>query len=75
MTDASDVFSAAGQAFALVEIVDEPWLYRYAAHSLLDENTTSQSVLCQPGEDPALLVYDKAEPAAWVQGEFQAVGR
>ena len=78
MTDAGaeDVWRAAGQAFALVEAVDEAWLYRHAAQSVLEAGgTTDQSVMCRPDAESELLVYDRAEPAAWIQGEFMAVGR
>jgi len=75
MTDTGDVVDAADAAFAVVEAVDEAWLYRYASQSVLEADTTAQSVMCRPGADSELLVYDRAEPAAWIQGEFQAVSR
>jgi len=76
MTDTADVVDAADNAFALVESIDEPWLYRLVAQSVLDvDDTTAQSVMCRPGADSELLVYDRAEPAAWIQGDFQAVSR
>lgn len=76
MTGSADVVDAADRAFALVEAVDEAWLYRYASQSMLDaENTCQQSVMF-PGTPAAeLFVNDPAEPGAWIQGEFQAVGR
>jgi len=76
MTDSGDVVDAADRAFALVEAVDEAWLYRYASQSVLEAtDTTDQSVMCRPGADAELLVYDRVEPEAWIQGEFQAVRR
>jgi len=36
MTDSGDVVDAADRAFALVEAVDEAWLYRYASQSVHD---------------------------------------
>jgi len=76
MTDTDDVVDAADRAFALVEAVDEAWLYRYASQSVLEaDDTTAQSVMCKPGADAELLVYDCTEPAAWMQGDFMAVGR
>jgi hypothetical protein len=76
MTDTADVVDAADRAFALVEAVDEAWLYRYASQSVLKaDDTTDQSVMCRPGAPAELLVYDRAEPEAWIQGEFRAVGR
>lgn len=66
MTD-PDIATAVNNALRVVEAADEPWLYRYAAQSLLDAgDTTSQCTLHKLGAVD-LLVYDRAEPEAWIQ--------
>lgn len=57
-------------ATALVEAVDEPWLYRYAAQSLAPpENTVTGNEVHPQWDVPNYVIQDKADHDQWVQSD------
>jgi len=76
--DAGDIVEAADNAFALVDTVAEPWLYRLASQAVLDtDDTSEQFVQNRPRADkPELMLHDRTEPTAWLRSDdFVAVRR
>lgn len=75
MTDTGDVSDAVARALSLVEYLDEPWLYRYAAHAILDDKDTVKQMTLYSATGNELLVHDTENRKAYARGPFVAVRR